>query len=196
MVENFNDIHRQVKRGHRDRQKGCMTMQEGLRALGEGAADRQRQDRAYFLDLLGDSQGGLGRHEAAIDAYRQAAQAFEAQGARCSYALCLLKIADSYLSLHEPWNAIGYLEACLPLLRELGLTRHFSLAQGQLTGCQAKLAQVGLLGEGRAGPRREERGRPVRPGQPRRHRRPGQHHCRRARGRLQTCPVQTASRTG
>ena len=139
-----------------------MTMQEGLRALGEGAADRQRQDRAYFLDLLGDSQGGLGRHEAAIDAYRQAAQAFEAQGARCSYALCLLKIADSYLSLHEPWNAIGYLEACLPLLRELGLTRHFSLAQGQLTGCQAKLAQEGLLGEGRAGPRQEERGRPVR----------------------------------
>ena len=123
-----------------------MTMQEGLRALGEGAASRQRQDRAYFLDLLGDSQGGLGRHEAAIDAYRQAAQAFEAQGARCSYALCLLKIADSYLSLHEPWHAIGYLEACLPLLRELGLTRHFSLAQGQLTGCQAKLAQAGLLG--------------------------------------------------
>ena len=143
-----------------------MTMQEGLRALGEGAADRQRQDRAYFLDLLGDSQGGLGCHEAAIDAYRQAAQAFEAQGARCSYALCLLKIADSYLSLHEPWHAIGYLEACLPLLRELGLTRHSSLAQGQLTACRAKLAQVGLLGEGRAGPRQEERGRPVRPGQP------------------------------
>jgi len=139
-----------------------MTMQEGLRALGEGAANRQRQDRAYFLDLLGDSQCGLGRYEAAIEAYRQAAQDFEAQGARCSYALCLLKIADGYLSLHEPWHAIGYLEACLPLLRELGLTRHFSLAQGQLTACRAELAQAGLLGEGRAGPRRDRAG-PTRP---------------------------------
>ena len=139
-----------------------MTMQEGLRALGEGAADRQRQDRAYFLDLLGDSQGGLGRHEAAIDAYRQAAQGFEGQGARCSYALCLFKIAGCYLSLHEPWHAIGYLEACLPLLQELGLTRHFSLAQGQVTACRAKLAQVGLVGRGRPA----ARGRSVRPGQP------------------------------
>ena len=57
-----------------------MTMQEGLTALGEEAASRQRQDRAYFLDLLGDSQGGLSRYEAAIDAYRQAAQGFEGQG--------------------------------------------------------------------------------------------------------------------
>ena len=128
-----------------------MTMQEGLRALGEGAAGGQRQDRAYFLDLLGDSQGGLGRYEAAIDAYRQAAQGFQGQGARCSYALCLFKIAGCYLSLHEPWHAIGHLEACLPLLRELGLTRHFSLAQGEVTACRAKLAQVGLAGEGRAG---------------------------------------------
>ena len=131
-------------------------MQEGLTALGEGAANGQRQDRAYFLDLLGDSQDGLGCYEAAIEAYRQAAQAFEAQGARCSHALCLLKIAGGYLSLHEPWHAIGYLEACLPLLQELGLTRHFSLAQGQLTACRAELAQAGLLGEGRAGQRCDE----------------------------------------
>jgi len=173
-----------------------MTMQEGLRALGEGAASRQRQDRAYFLDLLGDSQCGLGRYEAAIEAYRQAAQGFEAQGARCSYALCLFKIADGYLSLHEPWHAIGYLEACLPLLRELGLTRHFGLAQGQLTACRAELAQAGLLGEGRSAARCRSAGRPVRPGQPRRHRRPGRPRCRRAGGRFETCPVPTDSHTG
>jgi tetratricopeptide (TPR) repeat protein len=139
-----------------------MTMQEGSRALGEEAAARQRQDRAYFLDLLGDSLAGLGRHEAAIEAYRQAAQELEAQGAECSYALCLLKTADNYLSLHEPWNAIGYLEACLPLLRELGLVRHFSLAQDQLAACQAELTQVRLLGEGRVG-RRFDGARPSRP---------------------------------
>ena len=128
-----------------------MTMQEGLEALGLGTA--ARRDRAYFLDLLGDSQGGLGRHEAAVEAYRQAAQEFEAQGARCSHALCLLKIADSYLAQHEPWHAIGYLEACLPLLRELGLVRHCALAEHGLAVCQAELAHARLLGEGRAGPR-------------------------------------------
>jgi tetratricopeptide (TPR) repeat protein len=137
-------------------------MQEGSRALGEGAAIRQRQDRAYFLDLMGDSLGGLDRHEAAIEAYRQAAQAFEAQGARCSYALCLFKIADSYLALREPWHAIGYLEASLPLLRELGLVRHVGLAQRQLAACQAGLTQAGLLGEGRAG-QRPDIARPSRP---------------------------------
>ena len=128
-----------------------MTMQEGLEALGLGTA--ARRDRVYFLDLLGDSHHGLGRYEAAIEAYRQAAQGFEAQGARCSYALCLLKIADSYLAQQEPWHAIGYLEACLPLLRELGLVRHCGLAERRLAVCQAELAHARLLGEGRAGPR-------------------------------------------
>jgi tetratricopeptide (TPR) repeat protein len=127
-------------------QKGCMTMQEGFRALGEVSATGQQQDKAYFLDLMGDCLGGLGRHEAAVDAYRQAAQDFEAQGARCSYALCLFKIAESYLTLREPWHAVGYLEACLPLLRELGLVRHVGLAQRGLAACQADLARAGLLG--------------------------------------------------
>jgi tetratricopeptide (TPR) repeat protein len=122
-----------------------MTMQEGLEALGLGTAGRR--DRAYFLDLLGDSHNGLGRYEAAIEAYRQAAEGFEAQGAQCSYALCLLKIADSYLALQEPWHAIGYLEACLPLLRELGLVRHRGLAERRLAVCQAELAHAHLLGE-------------------------------------------------
>jgi tetratricopeptide (TPR) repeat protein len=133
-----------------------------LAGLEGGTAGRQPHDRAYFLDLLGDSHTGLGRHEAAVAAYRQAADAFKAQGAPCSYALCLLKTADSYVSLGEPWHAIGYLEACLPLLRELGLARHEAAAQRQLSACQAGLAHARLLGEGRAGPR-ADRGRPARP---------------------------------
>jgi tetratricopeptide (TPR) repeat protein len=128
-----------------------MTTQEGLGALGLGTA--ARHDRARFLDLLGDSHTGLGRYEAAIEAYREAAQGFEADGAPCSRALCLFKIADSYMSLHEPWHALGYLEVCLPLLRKLGLVRHFSLAQDQLAACRAELAQTHLLGEGRDGQR-------------------------------------------
>jgi hypothetical protein len=44
--------------------------------------------------------------------------------------------------------AIGYLEACLPLLRDLGLTRHEGLAREQL---DAGAADACLLGEGRAG---------------------------------------------
>jgi len=127
-------------------------LRDALAGLGDGPASRQPQDRAYFLDLLGDSHTGLGRHEAAVAAYRQAADAFKAQGAPCSYALCLLKTADSYVSLGEPWHAIGYLEACLPLLRELGLARHETIARRQLSACQAGRARARLLGEGRAEP--------------------------------------------
>jgi tetratricopeptide (TPR) repeat protein len=134
-----------------------MTMQEG------GAADRQLHERAYFLDLLGDSHNGLGRHDAAIEAHRQAAEGFREQGAQCSYALCLLKIAGSYLSLDEPWHAIGYLEACLPLLRDLGLVRHETTARQQLIACRAVLAEAHLLGEGRVGRSASDHGRPARP---------------------------------
>ena len=105
-------------------------------------------DKAYFLDLLGDSHSGLGRFEAAIEAYRQAAEGFQSQGAECSYALCLFKVADSHLALGEPWHALGYLQACLPLLHELGLTRHERLAREQLAHCQGELTGVRSLGEG------------------------------------------------
>jgi tetratricopeptide (TPR) repeat protein len=110
-------------------------MQEG------GAAARQLLDKAYFLDLLGDSHNGLGRHSLAIEAYQQAVEGFREQGAQCSYALCLFKIADSYLSMREPWHAAKFLERCLPLLRELRLTRHEALARDHLTSCLAALAQ-------------------------------------------------------
>jgi len=140
-----------------------MTMQEGLEALGLGTA--ARHDQAYFLDLLGDSLAGLGRYETAIEAYREAGQGFEVQHAPCSRALCLFKIADCYLSLREPWHALGYLEACLPLLREQGLVRYLSLAQDQLAACQAELAP--LPGEGRHGrplPSRSARSQASSPG--------------------------------
>ena len=127
-----------------------MTTQEGRTALGLGTA--ARRDRAFFLDLLGDSHAGLGHYEAAIEAYRDAAQQFEADGAPCSRALCLFKVADSYMSRHEPWHALGYLEVCLPLLRELGLVRHFSLAQDRLAACRAELVRVRLTGAARSAP--------------------------------------------
>jgi hypothetical protein len=127
-----------------------MTMREGLQDPA-GTAGRQPHEAAYLLDLLGDSHQGLGHHEAAIEAYRQAAEGFRARGAECSYALCLAKIADSHLSLGEPWHAVGYLEACLPLLRDLGLTRHEGRARQRLDACQAELAGALLLGEGRVG---------------------------------------------
>jgi tetratricopeptide (TPR) repeat protein len=98
--------------------------------------------------MLGDSHAGLGRHEAAIEAYRQAADEFRSQGAHCSYALCLLKVAESHLSLGEPWHALGYLEASLPLLHELGLTRHEALAREQLAQCRSELAEARLITEG------------------------------------------------
>ena len=135
-----------------------MIMQEGLEALGPGTA--ARRDRAYFLDLLGDSLAGLGRYEAAVEAYREAGQGFETQDAPCSRALCLFKIAGCYLSLSDPRHALGYLEACLPLLAERGLVRYFSLAQDQLAACRAELAP--LLGQGL--PSRPARSRVLSPG--------------------------------
>jgi tetratricopeptide (TPR) repeat protein len=129
-----------------------MTTQESGQDSWGGPARRRLHDQAYFLDLLGDSHNGLGRYEAAIEAYRQAAEGFRSQGAECSYALCLFKVADSHLSLGEPWHALGYLQACLPLLQELGLTRHETLAREQLAHCQAGLTGVRLLGEGRRAP--------------------------------------------
>jgi tetratricopeptide (TPR) repeat protein len=141
-----------------------MTTREDVQDSWGGPAGRQPHDKAYFLNLLGDSHTGLGRYEAAIEAYRQAADGFKSQGAHCSYALCLWKVAEGHLSLGEPWHALGYLQASLPLLHELGLTRHEALAREQLKACQAELAGARLLGEGRAGQRPlTELGRPARP---------------------------------
>jgi tetratricopeptide (TPR) repeat protein len=119
------------------------------------------------LDLLGDSHNGLGAYGAAIEAYQQAAEALRTSGAHCSYALCLLKIAECHLGLEEPWHAVGYLEACLPLLRDLRLVRHHSLAQQRLEGCQAGLAQARLLADGSraSGPGRSPPGQ-LKPAQP------------------------------
>jgi tetratricopeptide (TPR) repeat protein len=152
-----------------------MTIREGMQDSRGGPARRHLHDKAYFLDLLGDGHNGLGRHDAAIEAYRQAAEGFRCQGAQCSYALCLFKVADSHLSLGEPWHALGYLEACLPLLHELGLTRHETLARQQLAHCQAELTAALLL---RSGGR--ARGPRHRTASPPRHPAPGQQkHCRR-----------------
>ena len=173
-----------------------MIMRERSPGSGAGTARPQPHEAAYFLDLLGDSHKGLGHCEAAIEAYRQASEAFRAQGAHCSYALSLFKIADSHLSLGEPWHAIGYLEACLPLLRDLGMTRHEELARQQLDACQAELAGARLLGEGRAGQRplaqcsrpapRTPRTRPAQPLSP----------YSRDQGRFVLCPGPTDSRAG
>ncbi len=170
-----------------------MTVREDLPDSGAGTIGRQPHEAAYFLNLLGDSHKGLGHCDAAIEAYRQAAEGFRAEGAQCSYALCLFKIAESHLSLGEPWHALGYLEACLPLLRDLGLTRHERLAQQQLDACQAELAGARLLGEGRAGQRPSaERNRPAPKTQPAQTLSPYS----RDKGRFLLCPGPTDSRAG
>ncbi len=172
-----------------------MIMPDDLPGSGAGTAGRQPREAAYFLNLLGDSHKGLGHCDAAIEAYRQAAEGFRAEGAQCSYALCLFKIAESHLSLGEPWHAIGYLEACLPLLRDLGLTRHERLARQQLDACQAKLAEARLLEEGQAGQRplaEHDRPGPPKPQGPAQTLSPYS----RDKGRFVLWPGPTDSRTG
>ncbi len=123
------------------------SLPEGSPGSGASSVGPQH-DAAYFLDLLGDSHKGLGNAEAAIEAYRQAANGFRVQEAHCSYALCLFKIADSYQYLGEPWHAIGYLEACLPLLRDLGLTRHEGWHGGSWTRARPSWPEPVYLGRG------------------------------------------------
>jgi tetratricopeptide (TPR) repeat protein len=153
-----------------------MTTQDSAQGSWGGPAGQRQHDKAYFLDLLGDSHHGLGRHEAAIEAYRQAAEGFKSQGAHCSYALCLAKIADNHLSLGEPWHALGYLEACLPLMHELGLTRHEMIARERLEYCRSELAGARLLTE-------RERAETVSPDN-------------RDKGRFLLCPGPTDRRAG
>ena len=176
-----------------------MTIQESLPGSGASPAGPQQHDAAYFLNLLGDSHKGLGHAEAAIEAYRQAAERFRAQGAHCSYALCLFKIAESHLSLGEPWHAIGYLEACLPLLRDLGLTRHEGLAREQLDACAGRAGRRLFTWGGGAGLRPlAEHGRPA-PETPRTPKtRPAgtMSPYWRDKGRFVLCPGPTDSRAG
>ena len=133
-----------------------MTMQEGLPVPGPGCTEPSHVSAMSRLTISTCSATATMASAATRRPSRPISRRrkeFKEQGAQCSHALGLLKIADSYLSLAEPWHAIGYLEACLPLLRDLGLTRHEGLARQQLDACQAELAGARLLGEGRVGQR-------------------------------------------
>ena len=93
--------------------------------------------QAYFLDLLGDAYNGLGRYDEAITALSEAAEAFRRHDAQCAHAVCLFKIAQSHLALGRGDLAIGYLEECLPMFRELHLPGHERQALRALNDCRA-----------------------------------------------------------
>jgi len=88
------------------------------------AGGRQLHDKAYFLDLLGDGQTGLGRHEAAIEAYRQAAEGFKSQGGALLRRLVPAQGGGQLPVPRRPWTRSRLPPGLPPLLHELGLTRH------------------------------------------------------------------------
>jgi tetratricopeptide (TPR) repeat protein len=90
----------------------------------------------YFLDVLGDAYGMLGRHEEAIEAYCRAVDSFHAEGTEHAYVYCLLKIAVSYRALGREAHAVRYLQACLPLIRELRLAGYEEIALRELAACE------------------------------------------------------------
>jgi tetratricopeptide (TPR) repeat protein len=100
-------------------------------------ASTQVLGQAYFLDLLGDAYNGLGRYDEAIAALSEAAEAFRRHDAQCAHAVCLFKIAQSYLAMTRGELAIGYLEECLPIFRELQLPDHEEQAIRALDACRA-----------------------------------------------------------
>jgi tetratricopeptide (TPR) repeat protein len=93
--------------------------------------------QAYFLDLLGDAYNGLGRYDEAITALSEAAEAFRRHDAQCAHAVCLFKIAQSHLAMGRGELAIGYLDECLPIFRELHLPDHERQAIRTLNDCRA-----------------------------------------------------------
>ena len=101
-----------------------------------GWASVSHPNQGYYLDLIGDSHGSLGRHEEAVEAYCRAVLDFHEQGTEHAYAACLLKIAICYRALgHEPY-ALRYLTTCLPLLRELKLVDQEAVALRELAACR------------------------------------------------------------
>jgi tetratricopeptide (TPR) repeat protein len=101
------------------------------------SASTQVLGHAYFLDLLGDAYNGLGRYDEAITALTEAAGAFRRHDAQCAHAVCLFKIAQSHLAMGRGDLAIGYLEECLPMFRELHLPDHERQAVRTLNDCRA-----------------------------------------------------------
>lgn len=91
---------------------------------------------AYFLDLLGDAYNGLGRYDEAIVALSEAATAFAEHRAQGAHAVCLFKLAQSYLAIDQSEQAARCLEQCLPIFRDLGLPDHEEQALRALEGCR------------------------------------------------------------
>lgn len=93
-------------------------------------------NQGYYLDLIGDSHGSLGRHEEAVEAYCRAALEFHGRGTEHAYAACLLKIAISYRALGLERHALRYLTTCLPLLRDLRLADQEAVALRERAACR------------------------------------------------------------
>jgi tetratricopeptide (TPR) repeat protein len=104
------------------------------------SASTQVLGQAYFLDLLGDAYNGLGHYDQAVAALSEAAEAFRRHDAQCAHAVCLFKIAQSHLAMGHGELAIGYLEECLPVFRELQLPDHEGQAIRALNACRAATA--------------------------------------------------------
>ena len=101
------------------------------------SASTQVLGQAYFLDLLGDAYNGLGHYDEAIVVLSEAAGAFQRHDARCARAACLFKIAQSHLAMGRGELAIGYLEECLPIFRDLNLPDREREAARILNDCRA-----------------------------------------------------------
>lgn len=90
--------------------------------------------------MLGDSHSMLGRHSEAIEAYRRAITDLHAEGTEHAYVYCLLKIAICYRALGKKSHAVRYLQACLPLIRELRLVGYEETALRELAACEVAVS--------------------------------------------------------
>jgi tetratricopeptide (TPR) repeat protein len=76
----------------------------------------------YYLRMLGTAYRGLGQPAAAVTALGQALGIFEDRGDRYGQATCLLELGELHQAARRAGQALGYLERCLAIAGELGLS--------------------------------------------------------------------------
>jgi len=114
----------------------CERMLAEVRALGDTAGT------AYTLYVLGLALHGLGRHQEAVDRYRECRTLAAHAGRRDREALAGIRLADSLLALGRPAPAVAEAEAALAITVETGAQRDQGYA---LVALGRALAELGHL---------------------------------------------------
>jgi DNA-binding SARP family transcriptional activator len=92
---------------------------------------------AWFRDLLAQAHDALGKHAAAIAEYGHAIAIHNENRQRLPAALCLYRLGASHVAAGDYALGRGYLEECLPVLREYRFSWYVRRVTDELAICRA-----------------------------------------------------------